>query len=192
MSGSSRFALALAPLRSGYGPTSILDGKPVPPLSLDTWTLTRLDFSNAMPPIVLTASHANTTLLIDSVAGSDATAEQHVVLPDPAMWVGKTFRFEIRTQLPPNCEIHFQFFDDSYDSNVYGVIACAEGNSSTYEDRTVVEVVVEVGSAADAGDWFEVRSLPSASSALGRLLVYGSAARKTSSDGLSVGMRLND
>jgi hypothetical protein len=144
------FALALAPLRKGYGPTAILEGRDDKgsSLTLDTRTLARIDFANPTP-IELTAAQADTTFAVgfapfvplDSVSYS-------VILPDPSTCIGKTFRFEVRASPPASGTLRIE----RPGIVLRAVLSAPSGDSS----RT--GVFVDIFSGAQ-GSWIEVYAL---------------------------------
>jgi hypothetical protein len=153
------FALALAPLRKGSGPTAVIEGRPVPVLTPDTRTLKRIEFPDVqMPPIVLSAAQADTTFAVGFVsrtplAGDGIQISRFVWLPPAATFVGKTFRFELQGPPTEKCALDL-FFDGN--PFVNGRIQSEEGDSTSMDTNSST---IRIGEGARAGDWFEVFGL---------------------------------
>jgi len=153
MSSRPHFALTLAPLLKGYGPTAGIEAKPVPALTLDTRTLARLDSSDTAL-LELHASQADTTFVVGSASESGSgsgsgsgDSVKSVLLPSPATCIGKTFRFQIRTAPPIPVRI------ECTDVLVRAVMHSSDGDSN--RNGTYVRIGVD----AVLGDWIELYAL---------------------------------
>lgn len=151
-------ALSLAPLRKGYGPTAVLDGKAPSPLTPDSRTLAHIDFADTTT-IELTTAQADTTFLVGFAPFSVPSSPKIriVTLPNPAACVGKTFRFELRGAPSASCTLSIRTSDTTH--ALGGNISSFVLTNPTSNLDVSLNGTITISSDAMSGDWVEVYAL---------------------------------